>query len=325
MKAVIDVSLINSTGRLTQYFTLTYPDNVNADAVSLESSNPETISFDVTRMSTMPVPVEAKFVGSTAEDYIAGEIEYEPKTINVSGPESLLEQIDHIYAEMGGDDLTMTRTAEVPIVLIDKDGNIMDSSGLEFEVPTVTVTIPISMMKEVPLYVQCVYGAGATEENTVITIEPNKIMISGDTEIVSTMNRIVLATVDLTDFSLTHQDTYLIPLQDGVENVTGVTQAEVSIEVTGLATKIYTVTNISCINAPTGYTVEEITTQSLEVRIRASQDVLDKLDASNLSAVADLSDISQSGDMFVPVRIVVDGFTDAGAVGDYTIGIKVRS
>ena len=325
VKAVIDVSLINSTGRLTQYFTLTYPDNVNADAVSLESSNPETISFDVTRMSTMPVPVEAKFVGSTAEDYIAGEIEYEPKTINVSGPESLLEQIDHIYAEMGGDDLTMTRTAEVPIVLIDKDGNIMDSSGLEFEVPTVTVTIPISMMKEVPLYVQCVYGAGATEENTVITIEPNKIMISGDTEIVSTMNRIVLATVDLTDFSLTHQDTYLIPLQDGVENVTGVTQAEVSIEVTGLATKIYTVTNISCINAPTGYTVEEITTQSLEVRIRASQDVLDKLDASNLSAVADLSDISQSGDMFVPVRIVVDGFTDAGAVGDYTIGIKVRS
>ena len=45
VKAVIDVSLISSTGRLTQYFTLTYPDNVNADAVSLESSNPETISL----------------------------------------------------------------------------------------------------------------------------------------------------------------------------------------------------------------------------------------------------------------------------------------
>ena len=325
VKAVIDVSLISSTGTLTQYYTLTYPDNVNEDAVSLVSSNPQTISFDVTKMSSKSVPVEAKFVGSTAENYIAGEVEFEPKTIKVSGPESMLEKIDHIYAEMGGDDLTMTRMAEIPIVLIDKDGNTMESEGLEFDVPTVTVTIPISMMKEVPLYVQCVYGAGATEENTVISIEPNKIMISGDTEIVSGINRIDLATIDLTDFSLTHQDTYLIPLPNGVENVTGVAQADVKIEITGVDTKVFTVTNISTRNLPSGYTLEEITTQSLEVRIRAPQDVLDQLQPSNLSAVADLSDITQSGDMFVPVRIVVDGFTDAGAVGEYNIGIKVRS
>ena len=292
VKAVIDVSLISSTGTLTQYYTLTYPDNVNEDAVSLVSSNPQTISFDVTKMSSKSVPVEAKFVGSTAENYIAGEVEFEPKTIKVSGPESMLEKIDHIYAEMGGDDLTMTRTAEIPIVLIDKDGNTMESEGLEFDVPTVTVTIPISMMKEVPLYVQCVYGAGATEENTVISIEPNKIMISGDTEIVSGINRIDLATIDLTDFSLTHQDTYLIPLPNGVENVTGVAQADVKIEITGVDTKVFTVTNISTRNLPSGYTLEEITTQSLEVRIRAPQDVLDQLQPSNLSAVADLSDIT---------------------------------
>ncbi len=325
VKAVIDVSLISSTGRLTQYFTLTYPDNVNADAVSLESSNPETISFDVTRMSKKPVPVEAKFVGSTAEDYIAGEIEFEPKTIWVSGPESELEKIDHIYVEMGGDDLTMTRTADIPVVLIDTDGNTMDSTGLEFDVPTVTVTIPISMMKEVPLYIQCVYGAGATEANTVIKIEPSTITISGDTSVVSGINRIDLTTIDLTDFSLTFQDTFSIPLQDGVENVTGTTQADVSIEITGVDTRIFTLTNISYRNLPSGYTVEEITTRSLEVRIRAPQDVLDQIQPSNLSAVADLSDISQSGDMFVPVRIIVDGFTDAGAVGDYSIGIRIKN
>ena len=276
-------------------------------------------------MSKKPVPVEAKFVGSTAEDYIAGEIEFEPKTIWVSGPESELEKIDHIYVEMGGDDLTMTRTADIPVVLIDTDGNTMDSTGLEFDVPTVTVTIPISMMKEVPLYIQCVYGAGATEANTVIKIEPSTITISGDTSVVSGINRIDLTTIDLTDFSLTFQDTFSIPLPDGVENVTGTTQADVSIEITGVDTKIFTLTNISYRNLPSGYTVEEITTRSLEVRIRAPQDVLDQIQPSNLSAVADLSDISQSGDMFVPVRIIVDGFTDAGAVGDYSIGIRIKN
>ena len=226
---------------------------------------------------------------------------------------------------MGGDDLTMTRTADIPVVLIDTDGNTMDSTGLEFDVPTVTVTIPISMMKEVPLYIQCVYGAGATEANTVIKIEPSTITISGDTSVVSGINRIDLTTIDLTDFSLTFQDTFSIPLQDGVENVTGTTQADVSIEITGVDTKIFTLTNISYRNLPSGYTVEEITTRSLEVRIRAPQDVLDQIQPSNLSAVADLSDISQSGDMFVPVRIIVDGFTDVGAVGDYSIGIRIKN
>ena len=53
--------------------------------------------------------------------------------------------------------------------------------------------------------------------------------------------------------------------------------------------------------------------------------MLDQIQPSNLSAVADLSDISQSGDMFVPVRIIVDGFTDVGAVGDYSIGIRIKN
>lgn len=325
VKATIDVSFVSQTGSTSLEVKLSYPDNVNADAVSVISVDPERIYFDVTKMSTTPVPVEAKFVGSTAEDYIAGEIEYEPKTINVSGPESLLEQIDHVYAEMGGDELALTRTANIPIVLIDKDGNTMDTTGLEFDVDTITVTIPIYMMKEVPLYVQCVYGAGATEENTSIKIEPSTITISGDTEIVSGINRIDLTTIDLTDFSLTHQDTYAIPLPNGVENVTGTTQAEVKIEITGVDTKTFTVTNISTRNLPSGYKLEEITTQSLEVRIRATQEVLDQIQSSNLSAVADLSDVTQSGDLFVPVRIIVDGFTDAGAVGDYSIGIKVSN
>lgn len=140
VKATIDVSFVSQTGSTSLEVKLSYPDNVNADAVSVISVDPERIYFDVTKMSSTQVTVQAKFVGSTAEDYIAGEVEYEPKTVTVSGPESMLEQIGYIYAEMGGDDLTMTRTADVPIVLIDKDGNTMDTTGLEFDVDAITVT-----------------------------------------------------------------------------------------------------------------------------------------------------------------------------------------
>lgn len=324
IKATIDVSLISQTGTITQYYTLTYPDGVDADAVSIVSSNPSVISFNVTRMSTKQVPVEVQFKGSTAEGYIAGEVEYEPKTITISGPESELEQIDHVYAEIGGDELTMTRTADVPFVLMDKSGNELSSDGFEFDVSTINVTIPISMMKEVSLYVQCIYGAGATEENTSIEIEPSTITISGDTSVVSGINRIDIATIDLTDFALTLQDTYAIPLQNGVENVSGVTKAEVTIEIQGVSTKQFTVTNFNYTGLPDGYYVEEIITQNLEVKVRGAQDVLDQIQSSNLRAVADMSEVTQTGIMYVPVKVELDGFTNAGAVGEYMIAIRIR-
>ncbi len=324
IKATIDVSLISQTGTITQYYTLTYPDGVDADAVSIVSSNPSVISFNVTRMSTKQVPVEVQFKGSTAEGYIAGEVEYEPKTITISGPESELEQIDHVYAEIGGDELTMTRTADVPFVLMDKSGNELSSDGFEFDVSTINVTIPISMMKEVSLYVQCIYGAGATEENTSIEIEPSTITISGDTSVVSGINRIDIATIDLTDFALTLQDTYAIPLQNGVENVSGVTKAEVTIEIQGVSTKQFTVTNFNYTGLPDGYYVEEIITQNLEVKVRGAQDVLDQIQSSNLRAVADLSEVTQTGIMYVPVKVELDSFTNAGAVGEYMIAIRIR-
>ncbi len=324
VKATIDVSLISQTGTNTQYYTLTYPDGVDADAVSLVSSNPSVISFNVTRMSTKQVPVEVQFKGSTAEGYIAGEVEYEPKTITISGPESELEQIDHVYAEIGGDELTMTRTADVPFVLMDKSGNELASDGFEFDVSTINVTIPISMMKEVSLYVQCIYGAGATEENTSIEIEPSTITISGDTSVVSGINRIDIATIDLTDFALTLQDTYAIPLQNGVENVSGVTKANVTIEIQGVSTKQFTVTNFNYTGLPDGYYVEEIVTKNLEVKVRGAQDVLDQIQSSNLRAVADLSEVTQTGFMYVPVKVELDGFTNAGAVGEYLIAIRIR-
>lgn len=324
VKATIDVSLISTTGTITQYYTLTYPDSVDADAVSIVSSTPSVISFNVTRMSTKQVPVEVKFEGSTAEGYIAGAVEYEPKTVTISGPESQLEEIDHVYAEMGGDELTMTRTADVSFVLMDKNGSQLETDGLEFDTNTISVTIPISMVKEIPLYVQLSYGAGATEENTFIKIEPDTITISGDTSVVSGINRIDIATIDLTDFALTLQDSYPIPLPNDVENVTGVTEAEVSIEIQGVSTKQLTVTNFSYSGLPDGYYVEEIMTKSLEVKVRGAQDVLEQIQPSNLRAVADLSDISQTGIMYVPVRVVLDGFTDAGAVGEYLIAIRIR-
>ena len=70
----------------------------------------------------------------------------------------------------------------------------------------------------------------------------------------------------------------------------------------------------------------ELVTHSLTVRIRASSEVLDSLSTSNLRAVADLSNTSATGTMDTSnVRISVDGFTNAGAVGTYRLTFNITN
>ena len=64
-------------------------------------------------------------------------------------------------------------------------------------------------------------------------------------------------------------------------------------------------------------------TQSLAVTLRGSAADLASIRTESLSAVADLSEVSQTGDMTVNVRIRVDGFPNTGAIGTYQIAISV--
>ena len=323
VQAVIDVSRFNSTSNSTQSYNLVYPDGVDASAVRVVRSSPSTISFQVTRMDDKIVPVDAAFTGSVAEGYMLGDIEYEPRSITVSGPQSVLETIDRVYVEVELMDLDATRTVEAPFTLRDADGNEIAKDGLEFDVDTVTVTIPISKVKDVPIYVNLIEGAGATRENTSIKLSESSITIAGDAATVDGINRIEVGPVDLTSFELTYEGTLDVVLPNGVENISGIEEVDVSLEVTGLAVRDFTVTNISDTGLPEGYSAE-LVTHSLTVRIRGPQDALANLNSSNIRAVADLSNTTASGTMDIPnVQIVIDGALNCGAVGTYRLTYNI--
>ena len=63
----------------------------------------------------------------------------------------------------------------------------------------------------------------------------------------------------------------------------------------------------------------------MEIRIRGTEEQLRQIHAENITLVADLTDYQDAeGAYMVPVRVRVDGYTDVGAVGDYTISLEIR-
>lgn len=118
--------------------------------------------------------------------------------------------------------------------------------------------------------------------------------------------------------------TYTIPIDNEMNNLTGVTEAKVTVEIVGLETKVFKVKNISCINVTDGYTAE-IISESIDVVMRGTAEQLSQLKGDNIRAVADLTDYNESTGQFMPsVKIIVDGSTEVGAVGENTISIEIK-
>lgn len=324
LKACVDVSKLSRSAYTTQQYYISYPDGTDTTNINDSNKSPSTISFMVSPLNTKTVQVRGSFDGSLAEGYTAETPVFEPATITVSGADANLKDVSYAWVTFGKENVDSTYKVETGFTLMNENGEECSTVGLTCSEDVVTATLPLLLVKEVPLSVDIIEGAGATKANTKIKVEPDSITLAGDSAVLTGMNKIVLDTIDLTDFEKTFSQTYTIPIDNDMNNLTGVTEAKVTVETVGLETRVFKVKNISCTNVTEGYEAD-IISESIDVIIRGTPEQLDQLKGDNIRAVADLTDYKESTGQFMPnVRIVVDGSTDVGAVGQNTISIEIR-
>lgn len=326
--AQIDVSKLSRAAYTSQQYVISYPDGTDTSSISVVRKTPETINFMVSPQVSKTIQVRGSFDGKLADGYTAEMPVFEPSTIVISGAEAYIKNVSYAWVTFGEGEVDSTYKVETGFTLMDEDGVPCSNTGITFSTDVVTATLPVLDMKEVKLDVNLIEGAGATAANTKVSIEPKSLLLAGDSALLEGMNRIVLATIDLTEFSSSFTDVYTIPLDNGLRNTTGETEARVTVEIAGLSTKSFKVTNLSYINVTEGYSANVIS-ESLDVALRGKEEAISQIKPENIRAVADLSSFNEStGTYMVPVKIYVDGFTDVGALkpssGENSISIEIR-
>ena len=322
--AQVDVSKLSRAAYTSQQYTIVYPDGTDTSKLSENRRTPETINFMVSAQTSKSIQVRGSFDGSLAEGYTAEMPVFEPSTITITGSEAYLKDVEYAWVTFSKENVDSTYSVETGFTLMDANNEPCSTTGITFSTDVVTATLPLLTLKEVNLDVNIIEGAGATKANTKITIDPVSVTLAGDSALLAGMNKIILATIDLTDFSSTFTETYTIPIDNELKNTTGITKATVTVEIVGLETKTFRVTNFSCINATEGYEAD-IITESKEITLRGTPEALAQIKDENIRAVADLTDYKESTGTYMPqVRVYVDGFTDVGAIGENTISIEIR-
>ena len=323
--AQVDVSKLTQAAYTSLQYYISYPNGTDTARITELKRTPETVNFMVSKLTSKTIQVRGGFEGTLADGYTAETPVFEPSTITITGPDAYIKDVEYAWVTFGKDvTVSSTYSVDTGYTLMDEEGKPCSSEEISFSSDTVKATLQMLEIKDVMLGVDIVEGAGATKANTKITVEPESISLAGDSAILSGMNKIILGTIDLTDFASTYTETYTIPLDNNMKNLTGVTEAKVTIEIVGLETKTFKVKNFSCINVAEGSTAQ-IMTESIDIVLRGTAEDLAKVKNENIRAVADLTDFKDSTGAYMPVvKIYVDGFTGVGAIGENTISVEIR-
>lgn len=273
--------------------------------------------------------ISADTSGKVAAGYALGEVSVtNPNVLNVSGPASIVKKVDKVVATIDVDGMSSNLTDNVIPVLYDSDGNEVDTTQLKLSNTTVTISAKILSVKEVPL-VFSTTGTPYGEYRVVeISSTPDTVKLKGASNVlnplvsleipanvinVSGAREDVKTTIDISEY-----------LPDGVELVdSSAASVTVTVRIEAYASRTYHLqtSDIRVNSLPDGLNLSFDKAQ-VSVTISGLQDDLNKLNASELAASIDASQLSE-GTHQVELSLKLD--EDHYAYQPITVSVTVKA
>ncbi len=320
VRAYIDMSDITEAGKHTFPIHYELPNGVTLKEAGLDSI---TVYADNTTSLSVPIVVKVEKYILDADYELAdtSAITTNVRYISVTGPESVLQEIDHAY--LGADIGRVTRTVQYSgsFVLRNKSGEVITNSYITTNVSTVTATIPVLKTREVPFTVLFRYGF-LNAGNCDIHVSPATIRVRGEADEVDSLTFSEI--VDDKSISGETTLTFGLSVPSTIQNLSNQQKVTVTLTPKGMATRTVSIFNITVKN-PNNLSYEPLTVP-LEVQLYGEASLISRISTVSISAVVDLSGQSgNAGTMNLPVTIQFSG-TYEGKVhelGTYTIPIKI--
>lgn len=321
----VDLSLVNGAGSFSLPLVA---ENVSGKDFTISSISPSTVNLKFDRMVTKKFNVDLKMEGLVVpeEGYLMEEAVVSPTQVSVTGPDTDIAQIAQCVVSIDHEgSLTKTTEFTSDIILLDKDGNEIDSSGLTMDVKQAEVTVPILKTVDLPVKVEFLNAPdGLNLEELKYTISNETITVAGPVDEIDNYSEILLGYIDFKSLDLESNFTFDVELPDNFTNVAHTETVTVTFDWTDMVAKEFTVTNLSLLNVPTDYDARLLTNRITRVRIIGPAQVLETMTSDDLVAQIDLSKRSvETGQFKTAVTISAPAKNLVWAVGDYTAVVVI--
>ena len=261
---------------------------------------------DVRRLQ---MPIEVKVLNDPADGYILGATQTSQNVVILSGPESIINQVESAAVEIDVSGATTDVKISLPIHLYSEEDDIIDTSKVNMSVQEISTTASILQKAVVPLI--AIPQGTPTQGyvlNGIIEGLPTEITIAGKSNIVSKIPYIDISeSLDVNDI---YQDTsYEINindyLPDGVSLVgtvgnNGILDISVGVDKESEKTIVLDPEAIQVIGVPEGFsaTVSDLE-NDVEVPVSGFKSLLDAVDESKLVPIINVDKYLSNNEMTI--------------------------
>ena len=321
VRLVASTSSIDSVGVHTLRWDVVYPDGVQSSALSVDWASKYKVTVTVGELYTKEVPVNCTVTGQVADGYFTGETVLDPTSLVLRGQRDDLLNVAYAKLTVNISGATRSVIQTESVQLYDNDDNPVDNGNIRTNASLIQAKVPVLTTKEVSLAVELSGVPGVAGQSIKTTVTPTSVRLIGEADVLENINEIVLATLYIEDLDLWQQNSYVVTAPDGTWLANSNEVATVEITMEGIEEMTVTVDTFSYTNVPSGLYPE--ITGGLDVRLWGLADELAKMDAAALTAMADLSGITEPGSYRVPVTVTISGYRDVAVKGSYEVTVYI--
>lgn len=323
-----DVSGVTQEGEWDIACKTVFPNYVNTDSVNISGLNSKTVTITVEKIASKEIRVRGEFIGTQAEGCLAGQVETDPHTLELKGPESRLENIAYALVQVGGNQVSETIEKQAEVVLMGKDDvPIADLDYITISQTEVTVTIPVQKVVEIPLEVTFKEGGGAKAEDADYKIKPAYITVVELDGGVKLPESIVLGEIDLSQIYGKAAYSLPIHLPEDLSPWNTPAYASVNVSLESLETRQISVEDIKFVDVPSGCRPELVSTE-LSVWVRGDEEKVRAIKPEQISVKVDLSRVQPKAEQQrCPAQVSLTGknLDDVGIVGtNYSVALYLK-
>lgn len=174
----------------------------------------ENLKLDIEDVKRVQLPIETIAAGTPSEGYIVGTMTPDQNIVRISGPQSLVEMIDHVEAEVSVEGWKTDINTNADLKLYDAEGNQIKNSSLTQNISSVKVNVTILETKQVRLsYSTSGTPAVGYMATGKITSVPETVMIAGKKSLIESIEQIVIADTELNITGQTSDMTAIVDIR----------------------------------------------------------------------------------------------------------------
>lgn len=278
------------------------------DKIEKIDTSSDMVKLSVERKASKSLALGATTSGSLADGYVIGDVTTEQNMVRISGPESVVNQVASATVDVDVTGFTSNIGTDADIMLLDAEGEVVDSSLISMNIKTVRVNVVIYETKYVPI----TYSVGGNPAGGYIftgEVEstPDTVQIAGRSNTIASINEIMVDDPNITVEGLTGNLTYTYNLAQYLPS--GVTLADedfsgsvsVVVHVSAIDTRTYDV-NVSRITVngdPAGFNVYVDNTEyeTVSLTLQGLPSTLNGVSEDSLEGSVNIEDILAANDL----------------------------